>query len=306
MTNLRAAEKFEKSYLSSPIIAPLIDGAKFFYVEGFFLTHGVESVLDVAKKSSEAGKVRLPHHMPSWANLTSTLRRHSQTFAINLSAPFIAQFFQVQLQQVLPYCDLVFGNEAEAEAWASATGQPDKSDLGAIAQAIAALPKANPSRPRTVIFTHGAKATIVASSKESVPRVFNVHALKDEEIVDTNGAGDAFAGGFVAGLILGKSLEECVEAGHKMGAMCVRQVRLILFAFNLTVTHLHLYLSDWTHIPMAEDQHPIECIVTDLPIALNSNLYRSHLAFHSFKYRFALPDVYVPKWLREARHQDSS
>lgn len=238
MTTLRAAEKFEKSYLSSPKIAPLIEGAKFFYVEGFFLTHGVESVLDVAKKSSEAGKVCLHLPMLSWTHLTSIVQRHSQTFAINLSAPFIAQFFQVQLQQVLPYCDLVFGNETEAEAWASATGYPDKSDLGAIAQAIAALPKANPSRPRTVVFTHGAEATIVASSKESEPRVFKVHALKDEEIVDTNGAGDAFAGGFVAGLISGKSLEECVEAGHRMGAMCVRQVRLLLFSFDLTVAHL--------------------------------------------------------------------
>ena len=58
VTNLAAAEKFEQSHLSSPEVAPLIDAAKIYYVEGYFLTHGTESALEVAKKASEAGKVR--------------------------------------------------------------------------------------------------------------------------------------------------------------------------------------------------------------------------------------------------------
>jgi adenosine kinase len=57
VTTLRVAEKFEKSHLSSPEVAPLIENAKFFYLEGYFLTHGVESALDLATKSSNAGKV---------------------------------------------------------------------------------------------------------------------------------------------------------------------------------------------------------------------------------------------------------
>jgi hypothetical protein len=57
VTTLRAAEKFDKSHLSSPSVAPLIDAAQVFYVEGYFLTHGVESVLEIAKKASSSGKV---------------------------------------------------------------------------------------------------------------------------------------------------------------------------------------------------------------------------------------------------------
>ena len=57
VTNLCAAEKFEKSHLSSPEVAPLIADAKFYYVEGYFLTHGVESVLELSSKSATAGKV---------------------------------------------------------------------------------------------------------------------------------------------------------------------------------------------------------------------------------------------------------
>lgn len=57
VTTLRAAEKFDKAHLSSPEVARLVDGAKYFYVEGYFLTHGLESTLEVAKKASDAGKV---------------------------------------------------------------------------------------------------------------------------------------------------------------------------------------------------------------------------------------------------------
>src|SRR5712671_3612802 len=68
VTALRAAEKFEQKHLSTPSVARLIDGAKFFYVEGYFLTHGLDSALEIAKKASDSGRVtfvplhRVPHH----------------------------------------------------------------------------------------------------------------------------------------------------------------------------------------------------------------------------------------------------
>jgi len=203
VTDLRSAEKFDKSHLSSPDVASLIGAASVFYVEGYFLTHGVASALELSQKSTAEGKI----------------------FALNLSAPFIPQFFAPQLQQVMPFCDIILGNEAEAEAWASANGLPDPKDLPAIAKAIALLPKINSARPRIVVFTNGAEATVLVSSSEpDEPKVFPVNALKDEDIVDTNGAGDAFAGGFLGALIAGKSWADCAEAGHALGAMCVQQV----------------------------------------------------------------------------------
>ena len=66
MTTLRAAENFDCSHLRSPAVAPLIDTAKVFYVESYFLTHGVESVVFVAKRALIAGKVgqRAPFLLP--------------------------------------------------------------------------------------------------------------------------------------------------------------------------------------------------------------------------------------------------
>lgn len=57
MTTLRSAEKFEQSHLSSSAVAPLVNGAKVFYVEGYFLTHGLDSVVELGKKASDASKV---------------------------------------------------------------------------------------------------------------------------------------------------------------------------------------------------------------------------------------------------------
>jgi len=183
VTTLRVAEKFEKSHLSSPEVAPLVESAKFYYIEGYFLTHGVESALELSRKSAVAGK----------------------TFVMNFSAPFIPQFFTKQLQDIIPYTDVIIGNESEAEAWASANGLPNVKDLPAIARSIALLPKSNSARPRIVIFTQGAHQTVmVTSDKPDSPKTFPVDPLSDDQIVDTNGAGDAFAGGFVGALVAGK------------------------------------------------------------------------------------------------------
>jgi hypothetical protein len=100
VTTLRAAELFEPTYLSSQEIKSYIDNATHFYIEGFFLTHGLESVLIIAKQAALSGK----------------------SVTLNLSAPFLVQSFKVQMEVILPYADIVIGNESEAAAWAAASG----------------------------------------------------------------------------------------------------------------------------------------------------------------------------------------
>jgi len=142
----------------------------------------------------------------------------------------MAQFFGAQINQILPYVDIVIGNEAEAEAWATANGYADPKDLPAIARTIALLPKNNPSRSRIVVFTQGAQHTVVVTAdKPNEPKIFPVDALTDDQIVDTNGAGDAFSGGFLGGIVAGKNLDDAVLAGHALARACVQEVRMIYF-----------------------------------------------------------------------------
>lgn len=161
VTTLQAAEKFNKEHLSSPEIAPLIDNAKYVYVGGFFLTHGIESAVEVAKKAATAGKVNLSMYSRDLSHDPVP-----KVFTTNLSAPFIPQFFKEQLDTLLPYCDIVIGNEAESEAYANAHGLSDPKDLPAVAKHIASWTKVNPSRPRIVVITQGPDPTIVVTSDD--------------------------------------------------------------------------------------------------------------------------------------------
>jgi hypothetical protein len=61
LTDLQSAEAFHSDHLKSPEINAILKSAAHIYIEGFFLTHGVESATYVAKQASEAGKVHTFH-----------------------------------------------------------------------------------------------------------------------------------------------------------------------------------------------------------------------------------------------------
>jgi adenosine kinase len=187
-TDLQAANNFKPSHLSTDLAKNLIQNGEIFYSSGFFLTVSVESYIAVADHVATNNKIQ----------------------CLNLSAPFIVEFFGDNLATALEYADFLFGNESEAETYAKKHGLGE--DLKEVALAIAALPKKNCQRSRTVVFTQGSKSTIVAC--DGTVTEYAVNPLPKEQIVDTNGAGDAFVGGFLSQLVQGKSTADAVLAGH--------------------------------------------------------------------------------------------
>lgn len=77
--------------------------------------------------------------------------------------------------------------------------------------AISKLPKEDNSKERVVIITQGTLPVVLVENGNITE--FPVAALPKEAIIDTNGAGDAFAGGFLSQYIQGKSLEVCIKCG---------------------------------------------------------------------------------------------
>lgn len=71
---------------------------------------------------------------------------------MNLSAPFICQFFKEPFHAALPYVDILFGNETEAVAFAKAHDFGTE-DIPEIAKKLAAWEKKNAQRHRIVIIT---------------------------------------------------------------------------------------------------------------------------------------------------------
>jgi len=197
IANLAAANNFKKAHLETPESEAIYSAAKFYYIAGFFLTVSVESLVLVAEHALANNK----------------------TFCLNLSAPFIIDFFGDQVATALEYADFLFCNESEAETYAKKHGLGD--DLKEVALKVAASPKKNASVPRTVIFTQGSSSTIVACN--GVVTEYAVEPLEAKLLVDTNGAGDAFVGGFLSKLVQAKGMEECVMAGHWAAKYIIQQ-----------------------------------------------------------------------------------
>ena len=91
VTKLDAANHFTVAHLDEPENWKVVEAARAVYSAGFFLTVSVESMLKVGKFCAENNK----------------------TYCLNLSAPFLIQFFKDQMMSVMPYADIVFGNETD-------------------------------------------------------------------------------------------------------------------------------------------------------------------------------------------------
>jgi len=188
VANLAAANNFKDTHLATEKAKEIVESSDFYYSAGFFLTVSVDSLVKVADEFVAKNKV----------------------VCLNLSAPFIIDFFGDQLATALEYADYLFGNESEAEAYGKKHGLGE--DLSKVALAIAASTKKNAGRSRTVVFTQGNKSTIVAC--DGVVTEYAVDPLAADKLVDTNGAGDAFVGGFLSQLMEGADIKACVLAGH--------------------------------------------------------------------------------------------
>ncbi|XP_018621773.1 adenosine kinase isoform X1 [Scleropages formosus] len=199
VANLAAANCYKKEkHLDLEGNWALVEKAKIYYIAGFFLTVSPESILKVAKHASE----------------------HNKVFALNLSAPFISQFYKKPMMEVMPYVDILFGNETEASTFAREQGF-ETEDIEEIAKKAQSLSKENKKRQRIVVFTQGKDGTIVTKGDKAM--TFPVLEIDQSEIVDTNGAGDAFVGGFLSQLVQERSLEQCIRAGHYAANVVIRR-----------------------------------------------------------------------------------
>lgn len=102
-----------------------------------------------------------------------------------------------------------------------------------IAKLIAREPKAkynNPKIPsaykagRVVVITQSENPSLFARSDQDEVKEYPVPQFTPEQIKDTNGAGDAFTGGFLAMYISGKPLDICMKCAIYCAAESLQQL----------------------------------------------------------------------------------
>merc|ERR1719263_1763168 len=197
-TNLSAANNYKESHLQQPENMAILSGAKIVYSAGFFATVSPASMKIAAQKTIET----------------------NACYCLNLSAPFLMQVppFKAVLTEMIPYTDYLFCNETEAQTWAETEGW-DTTDIAFIATRLSLIPSTK-SRKRTVVITQGASPTIVAINGHV--KEYPIIALPKEKLIDTNGAGDAFVGGFLAALSKDLDMETCCKTGAYSASIIVQ------------------------------------------------------------------------------------
>merc|ERR1711988_1062292 len=189
-TNLCAANNFKVDHVKKPENMKLVQGAKIIYSAGFFITVSTESMKLAQAEAAKSGA----------------------KYCLNLSAPFLMQVppFKAFILESLPLVYYLFCNETEASTFAETEGW-ETTDVAFIATRLSLIPSAKGVK-RTVVITQGSDPTIVAVNGHVTKHA--ITALPKEKLVDTNGAGDSYVGGFLAALSKGSSsIEDCCKAG---------------------------------------------------------------------------------------------
>jgi len=104
------------------------------------------------------------------------------------------------LLELIPYADFVFGNEDETEAFGKAVGL-EFTNLHDVTTFIAKYEWVG-TKPWTVTTTQGKNPVLCSVYNHETGDLHTftteVDVIDKENIMDLNGAGDAFVGGFLA------------------------------------------------------------------------------------------------------------
>ncbi len=111
---------------------------------------------------------------------------------------------KAMLDFVTDYCDILIGNEAEMDALSGMQSARHALDWACMHVEVAAV-------------TMSEKGAMVANAQEGA----FIPALPVQRVVDSTGAGDAFAAGFLGGLVRGQSLNEAGNAGAALASTVI-------------------------------------------------------------------------------------
>ena len=174
--------------------------ASIFLIEGYFVIEKYDIILKLAEDFAKLNK----------------------TIAFTLSAVFMVEAFRDRILEISNKSHIIFCNNEEAEALTKNTSENFEEISEDIHKMLAPL-------DRILVITCGKNPVVISKYNYAEKKLdfllkSYVYNVSDEEIVDTNGCGDSFVGGFLSQYIQGKSLEICARAGNWASSVIIRNV----------------------------------------------------------------------------------
>jgi sugar/nucleoside kinase (ribokinase family) len=127
--------------------------------------------------------------------------------AFTLSDTFCVERHREEFLALLPELDILFANEREAMALMQV-------------ESFEAARDALKGRCPIIALTRSEKGSIVLTPNDAI----EVPAMEKLKVVDTTGAGDLYASGFLFGLTKGMPLKECAVLGTKCASFIIQQI----------------------------------------------------------------------------------
>ena len=158
---------------------------------------------------------------------------NKRIYGFNLPSTHFIKHFLDDIVKMISFADVVFANFDEASDFCSYYGIPTNMATSEMMKELAKLPKINKNKNRVFVVTAGKNPAWVCEydfQKECVKYCdsFEIRDVPESLIVDTNGAGDSFAGGFLSQYMRGRSIEECMRAGHWAASMIIQQIGFVI------------------------------------------------------------------------------
>lgn len=166
----------------------MIKASKAIYIEGFNLIS--------------------PHSFDAYKAAIEAVRSVGGKVFFGVSDKTIIQNYTKEVPFLIEAADMVFMNRVEAETLSG------ESDMNAILKTLL-------RRGLSAVITRGEEDVYILDGKT---KTASLHAIErplgDDEVVNMNGAGDAFTGGFLYGQLHGYDIESSV----RMGCRCAIQI----------------------------------------------------------------------------------
>ena len=169
---------------AAEVTSAIFEGYDCLYIEGY-LVQDHDMILRAIELAKEAG-LQICLDMASYNIVANDL-----------------EFFTLLINK---YVDIVFANEEEAKAF---TGKEPEEALGVIAKKCS-----------IAIVKVGANGSYIRKGTEEI----KVSAISVQKVVDTTGAGDYFASGFLYGLTCGYSLDKCAKIGSILSGNVIQVI----------------------------------------------------------------------------------
>ena len=168
-----------------------------------------------------------------YKKISEEFNKKKSTVIFALCADFIIKKFYDKIVEIGNNSDIIFSNLNEIKEFAKQKINNnnifDENNDNNIIKVLEISHKILKERNRILITTCGNNPVLISKfdyKRNKIDFILKSFPSKipNNEIVDTNGAGDSFLAGFIAGYMQGKRLEECCKMGNLASEVILKNI----------------------------------------------------------------------------------